>query len=227
MKYKKLLAISATLLLVTFLFLKYIVGFSHIPDHFRHAKERLFSSGSSKDKAPELVQDVTTSEDKAPEYAQDVPTDAISEVSTPASPDYPFDTTGMTLSAEEVEKIKSYHYENLKKAKKAPSDEEAQRALIHLTQGKLTELIMHQNVNIIIGKCYENPNTDGNFNCVSCMVFIYDRKLKDESVSEARILLKPAYDFYQSSENDMWDAKDLSLNIPFDHKLFKQYSKAE
>ncbi|SFE09381.1 hypothetical protein SAMN05518672_104450 [Chitinophaga sp. CF118] len=213
MRNKKLLTILATLLLLTFLFLKYIVGFNHIPDHFRHAKERLFSSGSSEEKAPEL--------------AQDVATDAISEVSTPASIDYPFDTTGMALSTEEIEKIKSYHYENLKKAKKAPNDEEAQRALIHLTRGRLTELIMDANVNIKVGKCYENPNTDGKFNCVSCMVFIYDRKLKDESVSEARILIKPAYDFYQSSENDMWDAKDISLNIPFDHKLFKQYSKVE
>jgi hypothetical protein len=210
-KKKKLLTISTMLLLLTFLCLKYIVGFSHIPHHFRYAKSLLFSSRSSEEKAPEL--------------AGDVAIDATSEVSTPASPDYPFDTTGMVLSAEELERIKSYHYENLKKAKKVPNDEEAQAALIQLTQSKLTELIMHENVNIKIGKCYENANTDGNFNCVSCMVFIYDRKLKDESVSEARILIKPAYDFYQASENDRWEAKDISLNIPFDYKLFKQYSK--
>ena len=223
MKYKKLLTISATLLLVTFLFLKYIVGFSHIPDHFRHAKERLFSSGSSEEKASPVANDVPANDIAPDDVAADgVPTDVAI---TAPSIDYPFDTTGMALSAEEIEKIKSYHYENLKKAKKAPNDEEAQRALIHLTRGKLTELIMYQNVNIKIGQCYENPNTDGKFNCISCMVFIYDRKLKDESVSEARILIKPAYDFYQSSENDMWDAKDISLNIPFDHKLFKQYSK--
>jgi hypothetical protein len=215
MKKKKLLTISATLLLLAFLFLKYIVGFSHIPNHLRHAKALLFSSGSSEEKASPLPNDVAIDDT------------AIDTAAAVSSPDYPFDTTGMTLSAEELERIKSYHYENLKKAKKAPTDEEAQAALIRLTQGKLTEFIMHENVNIKIGKCYENPNTDGTFNCVSCMVFIYDRKTKDESVNEARILIKPAYDFYQASEseNDWWEAKNISLNIPFDHKLFKQYSK--
>jgi hypothetical protein len=162
--------------------------------------------------------------DIASDIASDVAMDSSVAVTSNLAY-YPFDTTGMVLSAEELARIKSYNYEILKPAKKAPNDEEAQRALIQLTQGKLTEFIINENVNIKIGKCYVNPNTEGNFNCVSCMVFIYDRKIKDESVSEARILIKPAYDFYQASENDIWEAKNISLNIPFDHKLFKQYSK--
>lgn len=206
MKYKKLLIIPAVLVGLFFLFIMYIFLFGY----------RIYRPRTRPEPEP-----ASSSND----IASDVAMDSSAAVSPSNMAYYPFDTTGMVLSAEELARIKSYNYEILKPAKKAPNDEEAQRALIQLTEGELTNFIINENVNIKIGKCYENPNTEGNFNCVSCMVFIYDRKLKDESVSEARILIKPAYDFYQASENDIWEAKNISLNIPFDRKLFKKHSQ--
>jgi hypothetical protein len=207
MKYKKLLIILAIPVVLFSLFVLYILFFGYRIHRPRPEPEPALSSNN-------VVNDVVSDE----------AVDSMAAVSSELAY-YPFDTTGMVLSAEELARIKSYNYQILKPAKKAPDNEQAQRALVQLTEAKLTDFIINENVNIKIGKCYENPNTDGNFNCVSCMVFIYDRKLKDESVSEARILIKPAYDFYQASENDIWEAKNISLNIPFDHKLFKQYSK--
>lgn len=129
-------------------------------------------------------------------------------------------------SEKEAEKtrIKNAHFEKLVVAKNAPSDEEAQSALARFTEGRLTDVIINQKLNIKIGKCYTNPNTDGNFNCVSCMILLYNRDKKDwQEAPDGDNFMQNSYDFYQASEGDFWEAKDLSIMIPYDYDLIKKY----
>lgn len=140
---------------------------------------------------------------------------------------YPVDSNFATpaVKAQEIEKIKKAKFENLVVAKNKPDDEDAQSALIRFTRDRLTDVIINQKLNIKVGKCYVNPNTEGNFNCVSCMILLYNRDKKDwQEAPDGENFLKNSYDFYQSSEGARWEAKDLSMQIPFDYILRKKYS---
>lgn len=150
------------------------------------------------------------------------------DVAAPVTDFHPYDINMLTPSAkeEELKKIQNAHFENLVTAKNKPSDDEAQAALIRLTQGRLTDVIIHQKLDIKIGKCYENPNTEGNFNCVSCMILLYNRDKKDwQEAPNGENFLSNSYDFYQPSEGDIWEAKELSIMIPYDYDLIKKYEK--
>lgn len=104
---------------------------------------------------------------------------------------YPVDTNFATPAVKslEMERIKKAKFENLVVAKIKPDDEDAQAALIRFTKDRLTDIIIRQKLNIKVGKCYVNSNTEGNFNCVSCMILLYNRdkktgrKLRMEKIS--------------------------------------------
>lgn len=139
---------------------------------------------------------------------------------------FPIDTIQSFLPEDikkERERIRLGDFNHLKPAIHFPKDIEAQRALIVFTEGKLLEYIK-ENVILKIGQCYINQKKDGNFNCVSCMVIAYDKTTKKEAIeSNVYSVLKPVYDFYQSSENDIWDARDITLQIPYDYDLFNKF----
>jgi len=150
--------------------------------------------------------------------------DAVSTL--PALDLYPYDINKLSENAKESEliKIENAHFERLVLAETVPSDEDAQAALIRLTKGRLTDVIIDQKLNIKIGKCYKNPNTDGNYNCVSCMILLYNREKKDwQEAPEGDNFLRNAYDFYQPSKDDFWEAKELSIMIPYDYELVEKY----
>lgn len=154
------------------------------------------------------------------------------EVAAVVSPDdiYSLDTSRVApeVVASELEKIKKANFDRLVEAKIRPDHEDAQAALIRHTDGRLTDVIINQKINIKVGKCYDNPNTDGNYNCVSCMILLYNRDKKDwQEAPDGDNFLKPAYDFYQPSKGDIWEAKDLTMRIPFDYDLYKQFEGKE
>jgi len=139
---------------------------------------------------------------------------------------YSYDTTRMTeaVKREELKLIKNANFDQLKKADNPPTDNDVQAALIRFTQGRLTDVIIKQKLDIKIGKCYENKNTESNFRCVSCMIMLYNRDTKTlQEAPNGENFMQNAYDFYQASENDIWDAKDLSMRIPYDYELFRKY----
>lgn len=139
---------------------------------------------------------------------------------------YSYDTTRLTeaVKREELNLIKKANFNMLKKADPPPTDDDAQAALIRFTQGRLTDVIINQKLDIKIGKCYENKNTEGNFRCVSCMIMLYNRDTKTwQEAPNGENFMQNAYDFYQASENDIWDAKDLSMRIPYDYEFFRKY----
>ncbi|MFD2903505.1 hypothetical protein [Sphingobacterium anhuiense] len=154
------------------------------------------------------------------------------EVAAVVSPDdiYSLDTSRVApeVVASELEKIKKANFDRLVEAKIRPDHEDAQAALIRHTDGRLTDVIINQKINIKVGKCYDNPNTDGNYNCVSCMILLYNRDKKDwQEAPDGDNFLKPAYDFYQPSKGDIWEAKDLTMRIPFDYDLYKKFEGKE
>ncbi|KGT08133.1 hypothetical protein CMU71_06655 [Elizabethkingia anophelis] len=158
-----------------------------------------------------------------------VPASQITDVAQAVQQDdiYPVDTNFATpaVKAQEMERIKKAKFENLVVAKIKPDDEDAQAALIRFTRDRLTDVIINQKLNIKVGKCYVNANTEGNFNCVSCMILLYNCDKKDwQEAPDGENFLKNSYDFYQSSEGTRWEAKDLSMQIPFDYTLRKKYS---
>ncbi|MEN5054872.1 hypothetical protein [Sphingobacterium kitahiroshimense] len=143
---------------------------------------------------------------------------------------YSLDTNRVApeVVASELEKIKKANFDRLVEAKIRPDHEDAQAALIRHTDGRLTDVIINQKINIKVGKCYDNPNTDGNYNCVSCMILLYNRDKKDwQEAPDGDNFLKPAYDFYQPSKGDIWEAKDLTMRIPFDYDLYKKFEGKE
>lgn len=153
---------------------------------------------------------------------------AQTEVAAPVADFHPYDINRLPADEKEKElrKIKNPHFEKLIIAKNRPDDEDAQAALIRLTEGRLTDVIINQKLNIKVGQCYENPNTEGNYNCVSCMILLYNRDKKDwQEAPNGENFLDNSYDFYQPSEGDSWEAKNLSIMIPYDDKLIKKYEK--
>lgn len=215
-KRKKYLLFFGFTLLGIFFFLKYVIGFNHIGFHLGELK-----SYFSQNKSPNPVIEA--------EIAVGNPT-TISDTTEAIIPEdlHPVDTNRLTPEYRniEIQNIKNAHFEKLKVAKNSPSDEEAQRALTHLTNGRLTDVIINQKLNIKVGKCYENANADVYFRCVSCMILLYNREKKDwQGAPDGENFLRNAYDFYQVSEGDFWEAKDLSMRIPYDYSLFKKYNK--
>lgn len=153
----------------------------------------------------------------------------VTEVEYPID-NYPVDTNRVApeVKARELAKIKKAKFESLVVAKGRPDHEDAQAALIRFTQGRLTDVIIQQKINIKVGTCYENPNRDGNSNCVSCMILLYNRDKKDwQEAPDGENFLQTAYDFYQPSEGAPWEAKDLSIPIPFDYDLYRQFEAKE
>ncbi|RXM52568.1 MULTISPECIES: hypothetical protein [unclassified Chryseobacterium] len=141
---------------------------------------------------------------------------------------HPYNIDLLTESAkkEELKKIENAHFENLVPAKKGPDDEDAQIALIKLTDRRLTDVIINQKLSVKIGKCYENPNKEENYSCVSCMILLYNREKKDwQEAPDGENFLDNSYDFYQTYEGGEWGAKGLSMYIPYDKDLFKKYEK--
>ncbi|KPH12453.1 hypothetical protein [Chryseobacterium sp. ERMR1:04] len=163
-------------------------------------------------------------------YLENTPTEvAQTSVASAAVTDFhPYNIGFFTGNekTEELKRIKDAHFEKLIPAKNKPSDEDVQAALIRLTQGRLTDVIINQKLNIKVGQCYENPNTEGNYNCVSCMILLYNRDKKDwQEAPDGDNFLDNSYDFYQPSEGDIWEAKNLSIMIPYDYELIKKYEK--
>lgn len=143
---------------------------------------------------------------------------------------HPVDTNRVApeIRERELALIQSAHFENLVLAAIRPDHEDAQIALIRFTDRRLTDVIIQQKISIKVGECYDNPNREGNYNCVSCMILLYNRERQDwQEAPDGENFLQNAYDFYQPSEGEDWEAKPLSMRIPFDYKLQKEFEARE
>lgn len=60
------------------------------------------------------------------------------------------------------------------------------------------------------------------------MILLYNRDKKDwKEAPSGNHFLDNYYDFYQPLEGDIWEAKSLSIMIPYDYELIKKYEKSK
>ena len=211
---KKGLIIGLAVLALGFVFLRYVVGFNHIGHHLSELGQVF-----DKNNGGGTALDADTADRK-------VPLDSGVTRVADAEDFRPIDTNLLTpeFKSAEMARIKKAQFDKLIPAKKSPTDEDAQLALIYLTNKRLTEVIIQQKLNIKIGQCYENLNKEGNKDCVSCMILLYNREKKHwQEAPDGENFLDNAYDFYLPEGGDTWSAKSLSMHIPYDYALFKKY----
>ena len=219
---KKTTAIIGVFILFLLAFLKFYVGFNHISEHIGYAWRNMFSSETKirNTEAPHIASEtVYTTMSNNDSATQVINEDDLLPIDTTRSSSmYP------ELQAKNKEIVRNAQFNKLKLAEQHPTNEDASAALIRLTNGRLTEVIKDQKLDVKIGQCYENPNVNGNYNCVSCMILLYNSEKKDwQAAPNGENFLKNAYDFYQPSKGDPWAAKGISMRIPYDYELFKKY----
>ena len=56
------------------------------------------------------------------------------------------------------------------------------------------------------------------------MILLYNRDKNWQEAPDGENFLRNSYDFYKTSEGSRWEAKDLSMQIPFDYALREKYS---
>lgn len=212
----KALFIFSVLALLAFVILNYVVGFNQIGHHISELTQ-LFdkNEGSAAAGADTSKQNIALSTGVT--RAGDV------------EDLHPVDTNLLPLDVRQAEIARIYRaqFDQLKPAKHSPTDEDAQIALIHLTNGRLTDVIIQQKLTVKIGKCYENSTMKDKGTCVSCMILLYNREKKNwQEAPNGENFLRNAYDFYLASGSDLWEASPLSIRIPYDYALVDKYKVA-
>ncbi|WP_293883053.1 MULTISPECIES: hypothetical protein [unclassified Sphingobacterium] len=209
--------IFSVLALLAFVILNYVVGFNQIGHHISEFTQ-LFdkSAGSS-------AIDADTSKQKVLRAGGVTRVADVEDL-------YPVDTNLLPfdLRAAEIERINRAQLDQLRPAKHSPTDENAQRALIQLTNGHLTDVIGQQKLTVKIGTCYENSTRKDKQACVSCMILLYNREKKNwQEAPNGENFLRNAYDFYLPSGSGQWEASPLSMSIPYDYALVNKYKAME
>ncbi|MDO4726712.1 MAG: hypothetical protein Q4A56_05775 [Porphyromonadaceae bacterium] len=206
-KGKKIVISSVVIFLSIFLFLKYYIGFHHIPNHLETIKNSSFS-----------ITDFFF-RDK-PEYPTVDTTIAVNIVA-------PIDTLIWTNAdfipenvRQEIEEYKKRDFSKLVIARDFPTDIQAQRAIIHHYKSKVVDLLQKNNAHIKIGTCYDAPLQDPTEAArVTAMVCAFNEK--KENLGNIQLPLDIIYDFVKFHNDTIWYITDFSQNIPYDYKLNK------
>ncbi|MDF2850401.1 MAG: hypothetical protein K0S31_1086 [Sphingobacterium multivorum] len=212
----KALFIFSVLALFAFVILNYVVGFNQIGHHISELTQ-LFDKNESSAAA-----DADTSKQNIALSVGATQVDDVEDL-------HPVDTNLLPMDVRQAEIARIYQaqFDQLNPAKHSPTDEDAQLALIHLTKGRLTDLIIQQKLSVKIGKCYENLAMKDKGTCVSCMILLYNRAQKKwQEAPDGENFLRNAYDFYLSPDSDLWEAGPLSMRIPYDYALVHKYKAA-
>ncbi|ULT24639.1 hypothetical protein KUH03_37855 [Sphingobacterium sp. E70] len=198
--------------MIGFVFLRYVVGFNHIGHHL----SELAQVFGKNDEGTAALDADTAARGSSLEPG----VTRVADVE-----DFrPVDTNLLApeFKSAEIAKIKNAQFDKLIPAKNSPTDEDAQLALIYLTNKRLTAIIIEQKLNIKIGKCYENPKKEGNQHCVSCMILLYNREKKTwQEAPNGENFLDNAYDFYLPEGGDTWEAKSSVCT----YRMIMHYSK--
>jgi hypothetical protein len=213
----KILLIFSVLALSAFIILNYVVGFNQIGHHISELTQ-LFDKheGAAAADADTFKQNIVLSA-------------GVTQVAD-VEDLHPVDTNLLPLDVRQAEiaRIHRAQFDQLKLAKHSPTDEDAQLALIHLTNGRLTDVITQQKLTVKIGKCYENSTMKDKGTCVSCMILLYNRAQKKwQEAPNGENFLRNAYDFYLPLGADMWEASPLSIRIPYDYTLIDRYKAVD
>jgi hypothetical protein len=214
---KKALIFLGVFSLIIFLFVKYIIGFQHVGHHLESLQSVLFSNLDTSDAAEETP--ITSITDVAQESVES-PIDTLMWVNAIKNKEYIPESV-----LEEIKRYKKRDFSKLVVAEDAPTDKEAEEAIVHHFKNEVVSLLQRENAHIKIGTCYAAPiqntnNGDKEIARVTAMVSAFSASRGN--LGNIQRPLDVIYDFVKfQSDPKTWYITDFSQNIPYDYKLNK------
>lgn len=226
--FKKLFHVFLVLLIALLLFIQFVVGWSHVPEHLASIRMWLFPHSYENQEA----------DDAAAEATVEAAAEAVASISDMAqsAPQVLLDTVMWKAAIErgdfipdgvkeDYELARRFDYSRLKPATQQPDSEEAQDAILHYYKGKVGKLLKDHNAYIRIGKAYNAPlqpdgTNGGEIARVTAMVCAFNKQ--GDNLGNIQMPLDIAYDFVQyAGDPGVWYLADLSQTIPYDYLLMK------
>ncbi|CAM3796148.1 hypothetical protein FLBR109950_01875 [Flavobacterium branchiophilum] len=213
---KKSLLFLGIVIFGVFLFLKYYIGFQHVERHWRDLQSVLFDNQNTSFEAEQTqIADTTVVAQEAIESPTDLRRwESWSEVDIPKE------------VQEEIERYKKRDFSKLVVSEEAPTDKEAEEAIVHYYKDEVVSLLQKENAHIKIGTCYKAPlqqSNDGDLEItrVTAMVSAFNKTRGN--LGNIQLPLNVIYDFVKfQSDPETWYITDFSQNIPYDKKLNKE-----
>jgi hypothetical protein len=226
--FKKLFRAFLVLLLALLLFIQFVIGWSHVPEHLASLRMWLFPNSFENAEADgaNIEATVATAAEAAAgitdmaEAAPQVLLDTVMWKAAIERGDFIPDNV-----KEDYERARRFDYSKLQSASQKPSSEEAQDAILHYYKEKVGKLLKEHNAYIRIGKVYNAPlqpddTNGGEIARVTAMVCAFNKQ--GENLGNIQMPLDIAYDFVQyAGDPGVWYLADLSQTIPYDYVLMK------
>ncbi|MCH5719811.1 hypothetical protein [Niabella hibiscisoli] len=223
---KKLLKVLLVLVLAMLLFIQFVIGWSHVPEHLASLRMWVF---------PQSFENAEADEAEAAIASAEAAANNITDVATSA-PEVLLDTVMWKAAIErgdfipdgvkeEYERARRFDHTRLQPATDRPTSEEAQEAILHYYKERVGNLLKDNNATIRIGKAYNAPLQVGDSNGgeiarVTAMVCAFNKK--GDNLGNIQMPLDIAYDFVQyANDPGTWYLADLSQTIPYDYVLMK------
>ncbi|GEM_PF-726984 len=223
---KNLGKVFLVLLVALLLFIQFVVGWSHVPEHLASLRMWLF---------PQSFENAEVGETEAAVATAEAAANNITDVAASA-PEVLLDTVMWKAAIErgdfipdgvkeEYERARRFDYTKLQPATDRPTSEEAQEAILQYYKDQVGKLLRDNNAYIRIGKAYEAPLQPGNSNGgeiarVTAMICAFNKK--GDNLGNIQMPLDIAYDFVQyANDPGTWYLADLSQTIPYDYGLMK------
>ncbi len=224
--FRKLFRVFLVLLVALLLFIQFVIGWSHVPEHLASVRMWLFPNSFENAEADGANIEATVAAEAAAgitDMAQAAPQVLLDTVMWKAAIErgdfIPDDVK------EDYERARRFDYSKLEPASQQPSSEEAQDAILHYYKGKVEKLLKDHQAYIRIGKAYNAPlqpdGTNGGETArVTAMVCAFNKQ--GDNLGNIQMPLDIAYDFVQyAGDPGVWYLADLSQTIPYDYVLMK------
>lgn len=199
-----------------FLFLKFYIGFEQVEIHWRDLQSVLFDNQNT---SSEAVKVAIAGTDIVVQEAIESPTD-LRRWASWSEKDIPKEVK------EEIERYKKRDFSKLIVSEEAPTDKEAEEAIVNHYKDEVVGLLQKENAHIKVGTCYKAPlqqTNDGNMEIARVTVMVSAFNKTRGNLGNIQLPLNVIYDFVKfESDPTTWYLTDFSQNIPFDIKLNKE-----
>lgn len=156
--FKKLFRLALILLAALLLFVQFVVGWSHVPEHWASLKMWLFPGSfenAAADEAEPAVAMATGAAAGITDSAKPAPAVLLDTVRWKAAIERgDFIPEGVK---EDYERARRFDYTRLQPATEQPTSQEAEHAILHYYKEEARKLLKEHNAHIRIGKAYTAP----------------------------------------------------------------------
>lgn len=216
---KKISIAIAIIGIVTFLFLKFVIGFQHVGFHLRDLKDYLFAheNTSNNDEHAAIIEADTVNLN---EFLVESPIDTLIWAHAIKNKDFIPDDV-----LEELDRYKKRDFSKLIVAKNFPNDKEAEDAIVNFYKDDVIKLLLREKAHIKIGTCYSAPlqnSNDGNKEIARVTAMVSAFNTERGNLGNIQHPLDVIYDFVKyKSDPNTWYIENFSQNIPYDYQLNK------